>query len=170
MFTDMGNNRTKNGFAINNDNFGGFNNQNTLGNKRTQQDELNEANESLKSLRLKINNGNSQGNAFTQPSNNLGNNKFNTLTSNNNTNSNDNYRKPFKPNVDGDFGMNSNNKNNGNLIDINKNSFNNNNNNLNTNKGDNMGINQAGRLNNVNANNNKNVSLYNLLFNHNFVK
>jgi len=150
VFNDNGNNRTKNGFGINSDNFGGFNNQNTLGNKRTQQDEINEANESLKSLRLKMNNGN----------NNLGNNRSNVALSNNATSSNDNYRKPFKPIVGGDFA-----NNNSNLIDINKNGFNNNNNinNLNANKASNFGANQVSRLNNANTNNNKNVSLYNTL-------
>ena len=58
-----------------------------------------------------------QGNpGFSQSTNNSGN-KSNTLNSlfiNDNYNNNDNYRKPFKPIVGGDFG-----NNNANLIDFN---------------------------------------------------
>jgi len=98
MFNDLSNNRTKNGFGINNDNFA-YNNQNTLGNKRTQQDELNEANESLKLLRLKNNNNN---NPQVQPNNNnFGASRTNLLSNN----------------FQGNFNKNSN------LIEINKNEF-----------------------------------------------
>lgn len=156
----MGNNRTKN-------NFGGDNNFNYNNSKKTQPDELNAANEALKSLRLKINNGNSNS-GFGQPISNL-NFGGSRLNNNNNKNlehiSNDKFTKPFKPNM-GDF---NNNNNNGNFSDLNKNSFNNvaplqstrnNYANLNTNN------NNSNKNANMNVKIFSNTSIYLLLFSH----
>ena len=78
MLGDSTNNRTKNGFGINTDNFGSFSNQN----KRIQQGELSEANESLKLLRLKMGNNINSNQNVNNNNINFGNTRTNTLSNN----------------------------------------------------------------------------------------
>lgn len=96
----------------NNNNMGGNNNEN-------YDDELNQAKESLKLLKLKMNNGGSStgigNNQFASGKKpigvqkGIGNNNIDKIDVNvNNPSSNGNYRKPFKPNL----GNNNNTKNN----------------------------------------------------------